>query len=207
MVMWCCDAVVLCCVVLCVHSLESENERLFRNKESSLSLRIRREIFSSKTTAAFTFKCDLANRQRKTPTVDDMSDLPATKKAKLEKESESSIGGAKTAADVVPSNRHIISRGAEAVVESITFLDMPAVVKTRVPKLYRIPQLEKMITRERTVAEARCLRRCWSAGLRVPLVLCCNVAGGVIVLEKIMGNTVKKHLLEVCGPEDHPVGV
>ncbi len=91
------------------------------------------------------------------------------------------------------------------MIESMSFLGWPAVVKTRVPKAYRIVQLEKMIQRERTMGELRCLRRCWTLGIRVPLVFLANVAGGVIVMERISGPTVKRHLLELCGPEDHPV--
>jgi TP53 regulating kinase-like protein len=104
-----------------------------------------------------------------------------------------------------PSARAIIYRGAEAVIEELVFLGLPAILKTRLPKSYRLPQLEKMITRERTVGEVRCLRRCWALGIRVPLVYCVNVQKGIIVMERVPGATVKKHLLQMCGPDDHPV--
>ncbi len=104
-----------------------------------------------------------------------------------------------------PAARAVISRGAEAVIEELVFLGLPAILKTRVPKPYRLPQLEKMITRERTVGEVRCLRRCWALGIRVPLVYCVNVQMGIIVMERVPGATVKKHLLHMCGTDDHPV--
>ena len=62
-------------------------------------------------------------------------------------------------------------KGAEAVLEKITFLGVPAVEKFRVEKGYRAPELDKQIRSGRTKREARLLARAKEAGVLCPAVL------------------------------------
>ena len=62
-------------------------------------------------------------------------------------------------------------KGAEAVLEKITFLGVLAVEKFRVEKGYRAPELDKQIRSGRTKREARLLARAKEAGVLCPAVL------------------------------------
>lgn len=62
-------------------------------------------------------------------------------------------------------------RGAEAVLERRRLLGRDVVVKTRMPKSYRISQLDIKLRAERTRSEARLLNRAKAAGAMCPTVL------------------------------------
>ncbi|MFA6489993.1 MAG: KEOPS complex kinase/ATPase Bud32 [Candidatus Micrarchaeia archaeon] len=62
-------------------------------------------------------------------------------------------------------------KGAEAVLEKITFLGVSAVEKFRVEKEYRAPALDRQIRSGRTKREARLLARAKEAGVLCPAVL------------------------------------
>lgn len=78
-------------------------------------------------------------------------------------------------------------QGAEATVR----LEKDRVVKTRLPKAYRLPELDAALRKQRTRREARLLRRL-SNVIRVPAVLEEN--GDTLVLEKIHGGPLKRHV-------------
>jgi TP53 regulating kinase-like protein len=86
-----------------------------------------------------------------------------------------------------------ITQGAEALVYKTTFLTShtPAVVKYRPPKPYRHPTLDKRLTKQRLLAEARSLVRCRKEGVRVPGVLGADWDEGWLVLEYVGGKTVR----------------
>ena len=87
----------------------------------------------------------------------------------------------------------IITQGAEALVYKTTFLTphTPVVVKYRPPKPYRHPTLDKRLTKQRLLAEARSLIRVKSGGVRVPGVLGADWDAGWLVLEYVEGQTVR----------------
>jgi TP53 regulating kinase-like protein len=86
-----------------------------------------------------------------------------------------------------------ITQGAEALVYKTTFLTpyTPVVVKYRPPKPYRHPTLDKRLTKQRLLAEARSLVRCKKEGVRVPGVLGVDAEEGWMVLEWVGGSTVR----------------
>ncbi len=79
----------------------------------------------------------------------------------------------------------ILAQGAEAVVS----FDGEAVIKERVKKSYRIPQLDDKIRKERTSIEASLLDRARRAGIPVPMVL--GADGSKLELEFIDGKKLK----------------
>jgi TP53 regulating kinase-like protein len=87
----------------------------------------------------------------------------------------------------------IITQGAEALVYKTTFLTShtPVVVKYRPPKPYRHPTLDKRLTKQRLLAEARSLIRVKSGGVRVPGVIGADWEEGWLVLEFVEGRTVR----------------
>lgn len=93
-------------------------------------------------------------------------------------------------------NLEPITQGAEALVYKTTFLTphTPVVVKYRPPKPYRHPTLDKRLTKQRLLAEARSLVRVKRDGVNVPGVLGADWDAGWLVLEYIEGKTVRKVL-------------
>ena len=52
-----------------------------------------------------------------------------------------------------------MARGAEAIIEQTTFLGLPAIKKTRIPKSYRVQPLDLRIRKSRTKSEAKFLTK------------------------------------------------
>lgn len=77
--------------------------------------------------------------------------------------------------------------GAEAVVT----IEKDRVVKTRLPKAYRLPALDAALRKQRSRREARILRKLQGV-IRVPAVLDENV--DTLVLERIHGEPLKGHI-------------
>jgi len=65
----------------------------------------------------------------------------------------------------------LIYRGAEAELYRADFMGLPVVIKRRVKKGYRHPDLDASIRRGRTRKEARLMRRARLGGVAVPAIL------------------------------------
>jgi len=63
-------------------------------------------------------------------------------------------------------------KGAEAVVRKIRFLSQECVIKNRIKKTYRLGELDSILRKRRTKAEARLLHKAKAAGVPCPTVLC-----------------------------------
>lgn len=80
-------------------------------------------------------------------------------------------------------------RGAEAKVTKVKILGKNAVLKSRIPKKYRVQELDKKLRIERTRSEARLLNRAKLAGVNCPTVL--EVGEFEIVMSLIVGDRPK----------------
>ena len=89
-----------------------------------------------------------------------------------------------------------IGRGAEAVVARTDFLGREAVLKTRVSKGYRHPDLDSHLRTTRTRTEVRVMREARSAGVRSPVVYDTDLKEGSITMEYVHGESVKSILTE-----------
>ncbi|MEM5814460.1 MAG: KEOPS complex kinase/ATPase Bud32 [Candidatus Aenigmatarchaeota archaeon] len=90
--------------------------------------------------------------------------------------------------------REIIARGAEAVLYRDVYDGRPALVKERVKKSYRIPQLDIRLRIERTRTEARLLNEAGRAGVAVPAVLRVDEKNAKITMEYVDGKRLKELL-------------
>lgn len=77
-------------------------------------------------------------------------------------------------------------RGAEALIE---ITDEKA-LKTREPKNYRHPELDRKIRRERTETEARIMEKARTYGVKVPEII--DSEDSVIEMERISGRPLKE---------------
>ncbi|HKL97579.1 MAG TPA: bifunctional N(6)-L-threonylcarbamoyladenine synthase/serine/threonine protein kinase [Methanocorpusculum sp.] len=84
-----------------------------------------------------------------------------------------------------PGQSDVAERGAEALV---TFVGSD-VVKTRLSKGYRVPELDQHLIIERTRAEARSITTARRAGVPVPIIR--DVTDHEIIMEKIEGDVLK----------------
>ncbi len=92
--------------------------------------------------------------------------------------------------------------GAEATVSRTVFLGRDAVRKSRPPKSYRLPELDRRIRSVRTRSEARLMREARMAGVRTPCVYDIDLADCSIVMERVVGPTAKEAI--ASDPERAP---
>ncbi|KAF2222409.1 kinase-like domain-containing protein, partial [Elsinoe ampelina] len=95
----------------------------------------------------------------------------------------------------------LISQGAEALLYHTTFLrhSLPIALKYRPPKPYRHPTLDRRLTRQRILAEARILNKCCKEGVPVPAVLGVGAEEGWLAISWSGGEMVKRFLMGVKG--------
>jgi TP53 regulating kinase-like protein len=98
-------------------------------------------------------------------------------------------------------NKDIIQRGAEAII----YLRQGKVVKERIPKGYRIPELDRKIRKGRTRGEHKLMERARNEGVKVPVT---GIEGDFsLVMDRLEGDRLKdllnsmerKERTEVCG--------
>ena len=106
--------------------------------------------------------------------------------------------------DQPSDSMELITQGAEALLYKTSFLspDTPAALKIRPKKSWRHPVLDKRLTRQRILAEARVLVKCKGSGVAVPGVLgvdwegkqdaSAGATGGWMAMEWILGVSVKE---------------
>lgn len=82
-----------------------------------------------------------------------------------------------------------LKKGAEAVVRDIFFISRKAVAKERISKNYRLKEIDELLRRSRTKAEARLLHKAKLAGVPCPTVLC--VEDFLIIMSRLPGNRPK----------------
>jgi TP53 regulating kinase and related kinases len=68
----------------------------------------------------------------------------------------------------------LIGQGAEGKVFATMFLSKPTIVKERVPKKYRVKELDVKLTLQRLRQEARCMVKCRRAGVLTPRYFSCK---------------------------------
>jgi Kae1-associated kinase Bud32 len=98
----------------------------------------------------------------------------------------------------------LIRRGAEAELRRTEFLGRPAVDKARVPKSYRLTELDDGLRRSRIRTEARLMSEARTAGVSVPILYDIDLGEATITMEFISGPTLKE-VLDRGGPGSLPV--
>jgi len=80
-----------------------------------------------------------------------------------------------------------VGKGAEAELFEAVILGEKSICKKRLPKKYRVPELDHSIRLGRTRKEAKLISSARDAGVRTPFVLYCDPRKYEIYLEKIDG--------------------
>ena len=85
----------------------------------------------------------------------------------------------------------IMRKGAEANLYYGHWFDKEVIFKYRIPKKYRLDELDKRIRNIRTLNEARALIKVKNYGLNVPQVYEIDTKNSIIVMKYIQGNKLK----------------
>lgn len=85
----------------------------------------------------------------------------------------------------------MINIGAEATIAKIVFLGRDAVIKKRIVKGYRHPDLDKHLRSIRTRTEAKMIHNARNVGIRSPVIYDIDLEEGIITMEYIEGESVK----------------
>ena len=85
----------------------------------------------------------------------------------------------------------LIAKGAESNIVKSSYLGERAIIKDRVVKGYRIPEIDEKIRRARTKEEAKLLSDAKRAGVRTPVLYDVDLGRKAIVMEEIEGRMLK----------------
>jgi Kae1-associated kinase Bud32 len=81
--------------------------------------------------------------------------------------------------------------GAEAILQRDVWLEYQVLKKIRIPKSYRIEQIDNELRRTRTVSESKLLIASRDAGVKTPFIFDIDLEEAIIVMEHIEGQLVK----------------
>jgi TP53 regulating kinase-like protein len=95
-----------------------------------------------------------------------------------------------------------IAKGAEAdLILDKNWNGKKVVIKIRIPKAYRHPQLDHMIRRSRTIHEANIIHRAKETGVPTPLLYQVSPETATIVMEFLEGDKIRDILEELHDQE------
>ena len=88
----------------------------------------------------------------------------------------------------------IIAKGAEADLFHGFWFDKEVIFKQRIPKFYRLEELDKKIRMKRTLNEARALIKVKTYGINCPLVYDIDALNSIIIMKYINGEKLKDRM-------------
>jgi len=88
-------------------------------------------------------------------------------------------------------NKKIIYRGAEAEICLSRYLEEKVVQKRRIPKSYRIKEIDSFLISFRTKEEAKLISEARSHGVSVPIIYDVDLEEGVITMQYLEGKRIK----------------
>ena len=88
----------------------------------------------------------------------------------------------------------LLVKGAEANLRLRRWYGRQVIVKERVRKSYRVPELDITIRRSRTIHESRLLHKAKLAGVATPTVLFVDLHNATIIMEYVRGDVLKNVL-------------
>jgi TP53 regulating kinase and related kinases len=106
--------------------------------------------------------------------------------------------------DKVPEAQ-LMKKGAEASLFITQWHGRKAVIKVRIPKVYRPNELDQSIRYYRTVHEAQLIYEAKAAGVKTPLIYIVKVSESTIVMEHIKGERVKDLLSKSNKTKNHQI--
>ena len=99
--------------------------------------------------------------------------------------------------------RMLIKKGAEASLYLEKWHDRMVILKKRLSKRYRVPELDRDIQLQRTKHEPQIMHRAKKAGVSTPMIFMVDLAEAAIIMEFVEGKQVKKILNDL--PEEERI--
>ena len=93
-----------------------------------------------------------------------------------------------------PKQIQVIRIGAEAIVSRLRWNGLDLVSKHRVPKPYRVPELDRWIRDRRTIREAKIIVELKRVGVPAPAIILLDRSSSTIYMQYIRGVELKKAL-------------
>jgi TP53 regulating kinase-like protein len=87
--------------------------------------------------------------------------------------------------------KKILYRGAEAEISLSTFMGKTVVRKHRIPKAYRIKEIDSLLIAARTKEEAKLIAESRLYGVSVPIIYDVDLDNGIITMEYVAGKRIK----------------
>ncbi len=108
-----------------------------------------------------------------------------------------------------------LTKGAEAIISNGRFLDLPIMIKHRVPKIYRHSRIDSMIRLHRIRSEAKIMTYAWKLGVNVPSLFGIDIQAYSLFIESIQGEllyeiaktTPNKELLSIFSELGNQIGI
>jgi len=95
----------------------------------------------------------------------------------------------------------LIKKGAEASLYLEEWHDRMVILKKRLSKRYRVPELDRDIQLQRTKHEPQIMHRAKKAGVSTPMIFMVDLAEAAIIMEFVEGKQVKKILNDLLEEE------
>ncbi len=95
----------------------------------------------------------------------------------------------------------ILAKGAEANIYPGKWLGDEVLIKERIPKKYRIREIDHQLRKSRTKNEARLISQAKRNGVRTPVLLDIDLDNKALVMENIEGTLVKDVLTDMSSDE------
>jgi TP53 regulating kinase-like protein len=95
----------------------------------------------------------------------------------------------------------LLKKGAEASLCLEEWHNRKVIMKRRLPKKYRIPELDNEIRSQRTAHEPNIIHKAKEAGVPTPTILMVDLAEANIVMEFVEGKQVKETLDQISREE------
>ncbi|MGC9554219.1 MAG: KEOPS complex kinase/ATPase Bud32 [Thermoplasmatota archaeon] len=99
----------------------------------------------------------------------------------------------------------LIQRGAEAEIYRSTWKGRPVVIKRRTEKSYRLPDIDRILRRQRTRQEALLLSAARRGGTATPIVYDVDLSAAAITMEYVAGRRVKDCIDALDEPEQQRI--
>ena len=97
----------------------------------------------------------------------------------------------------------LLKKGAEASLFLNYWHGRKAIIKVRIPKMYRPPALDEQIRSYRTVHEPQLMHEAKVVGVSTPLIYMVNVPDASIIMEYVEGQQVKQILNKASKADRH----
>jgi TP53 regulating kinase-like protein len=97
----------------------------------------------------------------------------------------------------------LIKKGAEANLYLEEWHGVKVIIKHRVSKRYRVPQLDSKIRHYRTIHETQLIHKAKKAGVPTPTIFMLDITNSTIYMEFIKGEEVKKVLDYISSEKRH----